>query len=372
MEDDFKMKIKTEAFRRFSNPILSSYVKGDPDGELMYLNFEDSKAYFSSDAFMAKLNFVCEIQEPEDNDIKNIKVDKQMFLALCEQYEELILDKDHIFSYEEERFDIRPVVISGEIPIDDYPEFDASNFEMYQFNSALLKNIRAATPYMGVYDPQVNRFGVKLVKRGVVGTDGVQVFEAQMGDDQEELPEVCIKGELIKIISTMAETEVCYLRYSESTDELYFTFGENEECSLATEQGRNFKIPDMEDEKFIKKFHHDTFIVLEKADLVDVLEFFSVFVKNERNERIYFNIKNETTFSVESQAESRGNRDLKIVECSPELIGEGFWVPRLYVLKAVRSIEDDFVVLEIDTTAPAFNAVGKNNKEAHIATVMLN
>lgn len=360
------MKIKTENFRRFSSPILSSYVQGHKNSENMYLNFENSCAYFSNESFIAKLKFDFEIEDPSDNDLKNILVDKEMFLALCTEYEELTLDADYNFSYEEESFSI-PHFVENQ----DYPEFNYDDFTSYHLGSGVLRNVRAASQYMGTHDPQEDYFGVNIREDRVVGTDSAQVFEGELKDETEEFPDIKLKGDIVKLVLTISEFEVCYLNYNENTDELYVTFGDNQELDIATTQQDILRMPDVKDEEFISKYHHETYFVVEKTELLDVLDFFQVFVRNERNERLYLHITDENTLSVESQSKSKGNRNVSITDSDSRLVGEGFWIPRALVVKAVRSIEDDFVQFEVDQEAPAFNIVGKTNNERHIATVRL-
>lgn len=360
------MKIKTENFRRFANPILSSYVQGHRNSENMYLNFENSCAYFSNQSFIAKLKFDFEIEDVKDNNLQNILVDKKMFLALCTEYEELTLDSDYNFSYEEESFKI-PYFIEDQ----SYPEFNYDDFSSYQFNSSVLRNIRTASQYMGPYDPQENYFGVNIRKDCVIGTDSAQVFEAELKDKKVVFPDIRLKGDIVKLVLTISEFEVCYLNYNENTDELYFTFGDNQELDIATTQQDNLRMPDVKDQDFIDKYHHDTYFIVEKNTLLDVLDFFQVFVRNERNEKLYLNIVDEETLSIESQSESTGNRNISITELDNEVVGQGLWIPRALVVKAVKSIEDDFIKFEVDNEAPAFNIVGKDNDERHVATVRL-
>lgn len=368
------MKIKTEKFRRFSNPILASYVQGDQNAENMYLDFSNSCAYFSNNSFIAKLNFDFEIEDPADNDMVNVMVDKKMFLALCTEYEELTVtsqynsekeDYDFDFSYDEEKFTI-PTFTSEQ----DFPEFDYNDFESYHLTSSVLRHIRTASNYMGVYDPQENYYGVNVHGDRVVGTDSAQVFEAQIKEDGVDFPDIKLKGEIVKLVLTISEFEVCYLNYNENTDEMFFTFGDNKELYITTTQG-NLRVPDVTDDNFIDKYHHETYFIVNKTELIDVLEFFQVFVRNERNERLYINIVDKEVVSIESQSESTGNRNIDLTECSDEIVGDGFWIPRALVVKAVKSIEDDFIKIEIDTNKPAFNIVGKENDEKHIATVRL-
>jgi len=340
-------------------------VKGDRNGENLYLNFTDSCAYFSNESFIAKLKFGYEIEDSDDNELKNILVDKQMFLALCQEYDELILDNNYTFSYEEEQFKI-PLEVENQ----DYPEFDYDDFDSYQLSTGVLRNIRIASQYMGPFDPQENYFGVNIRGNSVVGTDSAQVFESQIAESVE-FPDIRLRGDIVKLVLTISENEVCYLNYNENTDELYFTFGDDKELDIATTQQDNLRMPDIEDEEFIEKYHHDTSIVVPKTELLDILDFFQVFVRNERNERLFFNIKDEAALSVESQSDSKGNRDVELSACSDDLIEKGFWIPRALVVKAVKSIEDDFIRFEVDMDAPAFNIVGKDNTERHIATVRL-
>lgn len=366
MEEIKGMKIKTENFKRFSSPIYASYVQGDRNGENMYLDFENSCAYFSNDSFIAKLKFDFEIEDPSDNDLQNILVDKKMFLALCNEFEELTLDSEYNFSYEEEKFHI-----PHEIEKQDYPDFDYNDFESYHLSSSVLRNVRAASQYMGPSDPQENYYGVNIKGDRVVGTDSAQVFEAQVKEDNIDFPDIKIKGDIVRLVLTISEFEVCNLNYNENTDELYFTFGDNQELDIATTQQDNLRMPDVVDDEFVEKYNHDTFFDVEKTELLDILEFFQVFVRNERNERLYLHIVGEDSLSIESQSESKGNRNIDLHDCSGDLVGEGIWIPRALVVKAVKSIEDDFIKFKIDTEAPAFDIIGKNNDEKHIATVRL-
>jgi hypothetical protein len=365
------MKIFAENFRRFSKSIEASYTKGDRLGESIYLNFEDSCAYFSNESFIAKLKFNYEIEDGSDDSIQNMLIDKKMFLVLCQQYDELYLNSEYTFYNGEEEFSI-PYSIEQQ----DYPDFDYNDFISYHLNTNIIRHLRAAYQYMGVYDPQENYFGANLKEDRVVSTDGAQVFEAFTEEKDEdgndvELPDVKLKGEIVRLILTVAENEVCNLNYNESTDEIYFSFGGDGELDVATTQQDDLRLPDVKDAEFISKYSHDTGFTISKQEILDVLDFFSIFVKTERNERLYFNITDTSTLSIESQAESKGNRQIPLKDCSKDLVDNGIWVPRALVVKAISSINDDFIRFEINPEAPAFNIVGETNENRHVATVRL-
>lgn len=361
------MKIYTDNFRRFSKVIEASYAKGDRIGQSIYLNFKDSYAYFSDDNFLAKMKFEF---DDENDGISNILVDKKMFLTLCHQYEDLTLTEDYEFYNGEEKFKI-PYFLDKQ----DYPDFDYQNFESFQLTSGILQDMRMATAYMGTYDPHENYFGVAITENTIVGTDSAEVFEAKIDEKDEsgnqiDYPEVKINSGLVKLLLLSSDTEVCYLHYNEDTEDLYFTLGDDNQLHIAT-TNTNLRIPDVTDPDFIDKYSHDTYFTIEKQAVEDVLEFFEVFVKNERNERVFIRVADENTLSVETQSETQGNRNVPIKECSRELIDDGIWVPRALVAKAINSINDDFIVFEVDSEAPAFNIIGEANTDRHVSIVRL-
>jgi len=362
------MKISTENFNKYAKIIEASYKKEDKRHKYLCLNFESSEASFSGEHLFGKLAFEFEFEAAEA--FPSISVDKNIFLTLCSQYDTLYLNEDYEFYNGEEKFKIP--LIEEEMPV---PEIEENNFTSYFLTSNLIRNIKTAMNYAGSHSsvPGENFYGVSLWKNEVIANDISQIFEAQVDEKDEDgnpidYPNIRIRGDIARLISSVASLFPTYLFFNEENGDVYFTIGEGEELRLTTDSA-DLTTPDVFDEDHISKYKHDTSLCVEKSEIINILDFLEVFVTTVPNQQICFRIIDEETLSVESQSDTPANRQMALKECSEALVGEEFWVSRSLVKKAVASINDDFIVFQFDTDQPAFNTIGETNIERHVATI---
>jgi len=366
------MIIKTKNFRTFSKIIEMFDKKGGTRvEESIYFDFEQSIVYFgngeysaAAEGILGHLAFDFEFENDTKDDFENMWFNTRLFLTLAKQYEELYMSTDYEFYNGDEKFKI-PCFSEAS----DYPDVNKDDFEVFNIHSELIENLKTAQSYMGADDFNENFAGIQLFDNAIVASDGAAVFEAYTVD--ETFPDIQISANVLRVILTGSEEHTCKMYHNDDTDDLYFTFGEDELLHIASTQIDNLRVPPIKDQDYIDKYDHDTQIVVEKQALLEILNFFEVFVKDLRNEQMYMSVLDDNILSIESKSENQGNRQIGLKECSTELVGAGLWFARKYLAKAVTSIKDDFIRIKIDVNEPAFNVIGESQTSRSIAIIML-
>lgn len=354
------MRIFTSRVREYEKIISLLYVPGDRFQETAYLNFEDGFIYFNNPNFISRIKFE---SETEGDSVENVFVDIPTFIALCKQYDHIDVSKDFIFSNGKEKFKLPHFTEKYSVPEFNFDECEATN----ELTPGVIKAIKSAVSYTGPNDPSENYAGILLDNTSVAAFNGSMLYESNVIEDTNKVDTpIKLPPYVIKFISSIQNKKINLYRKKH----LLYLDLENFECTLIFSEVSNLKFPPISNENFIAKYNHKDHLVIEKIALIEVLQFFASFVKNVINERLYITV-NEDTIQVESKDGSVGNRIVPIVSVSEDLIGKEIIISRPLILQSVASIEDDFIKIQYDDNAPAFNVVGKSNNLVHVAVIRL-
>jgi len=365
------MEINTKNFKRFSKIIDIFNKKGSRIDESIYLDFENSKAYFGNSSYdsdnegiIGQLDFNFILTNTDIDDYSNVFVNTRLFLTLCNQYETLSMSTDYEFSNGEEFFKIP--YFTEEF---DYPILNKDDFEVFNITSAITSNLKTSQIYMGVADFNENFGGIQLLNNSIVSSDGACVFEAKVKDIT--FPEIQLSKTVLHVILTGVDDNTCRMYYDTQTKDLYFTFGDNEELHVASTQIDNLNVPPIEDPDYIAKYNHKTSFCVEKRQFLSLLQFLEVFVTDVKNEQLKLTIESDNTISIKALDEVQASRKMPTSFTSPELEGKSFWFARKYVYDAVSSILDDFIRIQLDVDEVAFNVTGQTETNRAIAITRL-
>ena len=368
------MRIYTKNIRKYAKILSLAYIKGDRKTESLLLNFKDKYIYFTNFNFSGRLKFDCEAIS--DNSYDNILVDIPIFMALVNQYEYLELNEKLEFSYNNEKFKIPLLVVDeNNYSIPNFQHKD-ENWTKYNLYSKSIKNIEKAMGYSSLSDYEYE--GVLLKDNTIISTDRSKFFIALSDFNYNNIK---LSNTILKFITTgYYQIFIPFLDKENkhklikgeniSTNIFLFTNGStsciviNDEFEVICPENLQLNIPDINELEFIEKYDHETYFIFEKQTMVGLLKFFEPFLKNTKNEKISLNIINESILNLKvEEPDINGIREINLKECSVELIGKSVLVPRYLLYQALMTIEDDFIKMQIDENASAFNVIGEDNKD---------
>jgi len=369
------IRIFTDDFRKYNNIISQAYVKGDPKTESIYLDFVNSYAYFNYMDSIARFQFKFEFEEGKYPTIdSNIFISIPAFLTLCNAYDYWDLDPVNnelshdrvVFSIGVTKNTYDDLFQSSEISEEKNPD----KFILSQ--DQVILDMRAALGYMGEdgnFDDS-KFYHLHLKGTSIVTSDGSIIFEAK---GENEFSDIAISGGGLKLLilglSSIVDDEAITL-YDYKTNWLILTFGENQ-LEILTPKLLEFTSPNLDDPDFISKYHHKTSLVVKKDDITDILKFYENLVREEINERLYLIVNNKEEITIETKDTNTGNRFVSLISCDPALLGLELCFSRNLLLQAINSIDDSNIELEIDISQPAFNVIGAENKNRHVAIIRL-
>lgn len=353
------MKIYTENLRKFAKLISQIYVRGSRLHESIYLNFEDGYLYFSHTNYSGRMK----IKTDFENSVNNFFVDIPTFLTLVNEYPDLIITEKYEFYNGNEKF--KPAVFKKPENYETLSfNYKEENWTEYPLSEKIIINLIQAVGYIGG-EKKREYHGVLLNNNNICSTDSSRFFRAYI---EGQFDNIRLSREALTFIKEGYRITEKVSIFCSSDGTCCINIGD-EDMEIICPKILNLKIPNLDNPEFQEKYNHKTFFIIEKQKLFDVLNFFEPFVKNEKNERLYFHIDNPNELTIEAKDNLTGNRILPLKECNTG--SQGIWVARFLVLQAIGSIEDDFVKIQIDETAPAFNITGEKNEERHIIVVKI-
>jgi len=383
------MKIKSEQFRKYARLLNNAYVRGNRVTESFYLDLKNSCIYFKTDNYLGHMPFGLEKEDGEN--IKNLFVDIPVFMALCNEYDEITLQEktvkgineeskeydtqiEVIFSNDTEEFQIpffRETSESEDFDIEKFNYKSKENWEQFSLSEEFMNEIKLSAFYIGPDDFMGrNLSGVSIHPDSIVSTDGSKIFESMI----ESSFKTAIPNYATKLISLgVAMNLPVNFCKSKNLENLMIVYGHGE-YSLILPEITDLYSPDLKDPKFMKAFKHDTSIVIDREEFLGVLQFFEPLVRDVKNQMLMLSIKNQKTLSIETKEDTIGNRNVDLVECSSELVNSGeLWFARQDLVLGLTSILDEQIRIEINFSeeAQAFYMEGVTNKNRHIIVVKL-
>ena len=88
-------------------------------------------------------------------------------------------------------------------------------------------------------------------------------------------------------------------------------------------------------------FDHESYFIFEKQIMLEVLKFFTPFLKDNKAEKICLSVKSNEELEISIQeAEAQGNRIIPITNCSPDLIGKSILVSKFLLYQLLENSKD--------------------------------
>lgn len=356
------MKIYTENLKKFSRLISQTCIRGNKFTESVYIDFDNNYLYFSHPYYLGRIKIKT---DPFENLVNNFLVDTITFFSLVTEYSFININEKYEFSNNKEKFKL----ITFEKP-ETYEiipfNYKESNWTEYILSEKTIINLVCAKDYMGG-EKKKEYHGILLNKNIICSTDTRKIFRANI---KENFNNIGLSLESLNFIREGYKITKKVSIFCNSDGTYCINIGDDD-IEIIFPKMLNLKIPNLDDIKFRKKYDHPTYLIIEKQKLYDVLIFFESFVKFEKNEKLYFSIKNTNELVIEAKGYMTGNRILPLKECSPDLVDQTIMIVRFFVLKALESIDDKYIKIQIDENAPSFNIIGNNNKERNIILIKL-
>ena len=359
------MVIKTENFQKYSRLILVPYDKASRLRSHIYLDFKNKKAIITGNEMNCAFTF-----DHDDSEMDSFYVSIPEFLALCNAYESLTITKhfnskkELVFnlSYGDEVFEISTFTEEEpDISANDINDPDTVSLSL---NNQDIVRIKNAINFMGQKEEDFLT-GLKISSH-IYSADGSRLYEANMSFQTEN--SYSIDKELSQVITSIPDDK---LTLSVTPSGNVVVKGNNIYCVSSLMKDLALK-EDFDDPDFIKRYDHDSFIIVSKSGLLQILDFFAPFVNNDKNERLILNVE-DNKLAIQAKGVNIGTRYLDILDSNlTEIIANDIWVSRNMVYDSVTIIEDENICIQMgDSDASAYNVSGENNKDVHVTNVLL-
>jgi len=380
------IKIFTDEINKFKKILSQTYVKGDFYKESVFLNFKNSHIYFNARNYFGRFSFRFEASQEDLLKLTNIYVNIPLLITLSQQYKILLFDVEELEFSSEDGDKFKIPIFKEDALKDFFEEKDSMNYqsEYKSYKVSLNENIdfieklKLASDYMGTEESSSsayeNYYAIQLNNNSIVSTNASAIFEAGILESSEFA--IDIPGFLVKLILLSTSFSSWFTLFYKKNKNIIISFGNND-LEILCAESLNVNIPSLEDEEFVSKFHHKTYISFNRLEMLEVLKFFKEFVKEETNERLYINI-NKDNLIIEAKDSIRGSRKIDSVLNEENLINQSLCFPRFLLVKALESLNTETVKLELNLEMPAFNVLGvkeindeKLIKDTHIAIIRL-
>jgi hypothetical protein len=151
-------------------------------------------------------------------------------------------------------------------------------------------------------------------------------------------------------------------------DDKSFFISNGEEIRIQFPVNSALKSPDIHSDKFKANFNHPNFIVIDKADLMQIMNFIQPFVANGPSQRIQFIISEND--SLEIKAEENNNiisRKIGLLENSGNLEnGDKLWVSANWIKTILSVLGGKTIKMQIDMTKPVINITSPEESATHV------
>jgi hypothetical protein len=151
-------------------------------------------------------------------------------------------------------------------------------------------------------------------------------------------------------------------------DDKSFFISNGEEIKIQFSVNSALSSPDIHSDKFVSSINHANFIVIDKATLLQVMNFIQPFVLSSPSQRIQFVIS--TTDVLEIKSEDNNNiisRKIAILEKSGDLNdGDKVWVSANWIKTILSVLGGKTIKMQIDMTKPAVNITSPEEPATHV------
>lgn len=346
------MIIKTQSLTNFSKIILLIKDNINQYYSSLYFSFKDSFIYFYSNQVQGRIKFEYDLDENENiENFKDFFVNTEDFLNVCYYYSELYYDNEQTFynsKDKKEKFQIE--------------NFMDEDFEPFQSSEPLSKNAIAIQLDEDFYYKFVNSLsfisfdsdspmnGVFIRNNHIITTDLYRLYEATICTTNSL--DFAIPYELAKVISFLNIGDKIAIDKLE--DRLHVLIGEDKSIELYVADNHNLQLIDVDNQNFVSKYNHDSFIEVDKQAFLKIIKFIDPFTKEVSSQRIKLSLVNdELTISVFMKS----NIDRKLLIVNKNKLDDGveFWMSNEYAKKIFSMLQGDTIRIQVDQQSPAIN-----------------
>jgi len=357
------MTMDLQNVRKYENVISKIYTKGDRRSESIYLDFENRYIYFGFNGIYGRIRLI--VTSSDNISVPNFFVDTLTFLSLAKNFDSIELTDRHEFVNGKEKFVISYFEDVANFPSFSYSDPD-SDWDSIEINPEYAQLIKFAylNSCFDEYTDNSKYKGVRFIDNQIVGTDGIKLFRGLI---DIKLPNFSIENDLLVylVLFPKAENTKVY------TNGKKVILSLNNEIEFIAPRNNRLSIPDPMSEQFQDKWDHSTYVILDRKVFKDILYFMSAFVKESRNEKLFFKILSENEVSIETTDKNIANRIVPIIKSSGSIIDQGFWFTRYHAYDALVIIDSDQVKVQFDPTKPSFNITGSTNDSRSVKIVRL-
>jgi hypothetical protein len=151
-------------------------------------------------------------------------------------------------------------------------------------------------------------------------------------------------------------------------DNKSFFISNGEEIRIQFSVNSSLTSPDIHSDKFVSSIDHANFIVIDKAVLLQVMNFIQPFVANSPSQRVQLVIADDDTLEIKSEDNNNIiSRKIAILEKSGDLKdGDQLWVSVNWIKTILSVLGGTTVKMQIDMTKPAVNITSPEEPATHV------
>jgi len=150
-------------------------------------------------------------------------------------------------------------------------------------------------------------------------------------------------------------------------DESSFFISNGDEIKIQFAVNSTLASPDIHSQKFIARFNHSSYITLDKAEFLRIINFIQPFVLTNASQRIQL-IIGDTLLEIKS--EDNGNiisRKIPITEKVGNIdVGSKIWVSTNWIKTILGVLDGKTVKIQVDLNSPAVNVSSVEESATHV------
>lgn len=351
------MKIFAESFKRWVRVLESYQEKGNPIGESLYFNFQDKNVYFGSKEGIGRIKFYTE----EDEDICNFFISTDKFLNIITQYDFLNLDKNLIFTNNQDKYKLSTIV--------DDDKFDKSVFDKtFELVTVLSKDsiekITKSLSYTNKDEQNVNYRNIFIQDKHICSlTTPTPMYETSIDIDSDLIISINVAKTLVQVGSI---AEGCSLMYSSSSRKIV---SRDEELEIIVPSTQTFDFPSNRNEGFIASYSYNNVLKVASDVFAKVLNVMRPYFNSALNAKLILILDSDITIKV-SDSQNEVEKHIPYLEINENLKGKQFAISGTKLETALSTLKGKelFIDLPVDETSPIVNLYNNLDSE-HVLIV---
>lgn len=293
------MILHTQKIKKYFSIVSNVRVKGDFVCGNIFLDFEENKLWFkNTTGIIGYLKFDSTIDEGEK--VKNILIPSDKFGFIVSLSDTIEVNSEGTFLVNGGKYDLS---IYGDSM--DLPDFSNST-EISKFilspESILL--IEEATNYMASgMTVDTALAGVFIRDSRIIGSNRYKLFDYKLEGIQNDYEIPASIANIIKSVSKISgieELAVSLTKYESN----FLKLKVGDDLVIYSTEQYNLSLPDIDAPDFVKLFNHETKLILDRQDLVNVLQRISIFYKSLGNQKIRITCIDDSNIEVSVLATS--------------------------------------------------------------------